>query len=41
MTFELVARDPSTHARAGVLLTDHGYVETPIFMPVGTAGSVK
>jgi len=41
MTFELLATDPHTHARAGLLTTDHGQIETPIFMPVGTVGSVK
>jgi queuine tRNA-ribosyltransferase len=41
MHFELKARDPKSSARAGVLTTDHGIIETPIFMPVGTAGSVK
>lgn len=41
MTFELQALDGKTHARAGLLTTDHGTIETPIFMPVGTIGSVK
>lgn len=41
MTFELIANDPKTNARAGLLQTDHGLIETPIFMPVGTIGSVK
>ena len=41
MTFQLVAGDTSTNARAGVITTDHGTIETPIFMPVGTVGSVK
>jgi len=41
LKFDLVARDPSTRARAGLLHTAHGVVETPAFMPVGTAGSVK
>jgi queuine tRNA-ribosyltransferase len=39
--FTLVHQDKNTHARAGILTTDHGSVETPIFMPVGTQGSVK
>lgn len=39
--FKLVNTDGSTSARAGLLQTDHGKIETPIFMPVGTAGSVK
>lgn len=41
MTFELLATDPHSQARAGLLTTDHGQIETPIFMPVGTVGSVK
>ncbi|MBL7857215.1 MAG: tRNA guanosine(34) transglycosylase Tgt [Cyclobacteriaceae bacterium] len=41
MKFELKANDPQSSARAGMLHTDHGVIETPIFMPVGTAGSVK
>jgi len=41
MTFDLLAHDPATKARAGMLHTAHGAVETPIFMPVGTAGTVK
>ena len=41
MTFDLLARDPGTKARAGLLTTAHGAIETPIFMPVGTAGTVK
>lgn len=41
MKFEIIARDPGTRARVGVLQTPHGVVETPAFMPVGTAGSVK
>jgi queuine tRNA-ribosyltransferase len=40
-SFEVLARDRTTAARAGVLHTPHGDVETPIFMPVGTAGTVK
>lgn len=40
MSFTLLASDPSG-ARAGVLKTAHGNIETPVFMPVGTAGSVK
>ncbi|MBK9246779.1 MAG: tRNA guanosine(34) transglycosylase Tgt [Ignavibacteria bacterium] len=39
--FELIATDSDTKARAGVLQTDHGEIETPIFMPVGTQGTVK
>jgi len=41
MEFELIAQDKETGARAGLLHTDHGSIETPIFMPVGTVGSVK
>lgn len=40
-TFELLKQDEKTSARAGLFTTDHGAIETPIFMPVGTAGSVK
>jgi queuine tRNA-ribosyltransferase len=39
--FEVVARCPETGARAGLLYTAHGAVETPVFMPVGTQGAVK
>lgn len=41
MKFTLNATDSSSKARAGTLVTDHGEIQTPIFMPVGTAGSVK
>lgn len=41
MNFTLIATDNKTHARVGVLHTDHGDIPTPIFMPVGTVGSVK
>lgn len=41
MDFELLARDENSKARAGVITTGHGKIETPIFMPVGTVGSVK
>ncbi len=41
MKFELTSSDPKSSARAGVLTTPHGDIHTPIFMPVGTAGSVK
>lgn len=41
MTFELQYTDNASEARAGVIATAHGRIETPIFMPVGTAGSVK
>jgi queuine tRNA-ribosyltransferase len=39
--FELITKDPSCAARRGVLTTAHGPVQTPAFMPVGTAGAVK
>jgi len=39
--FRVLARDPGTAARRGALTTPHGTVETPAFMPVGTAGAVK
>lgn len=41
LSFELLATDPSSAARRGRLTLPHGVVETPIFMPVGTAASVK
>lgn len=41
MGFTLQATAPSSKARAGRIVTDHGVIETPIFMPVGTQGSVK
>jgi len=41
MKFEHIASDPNSKARAGSITTDHGVVETPIFMPVGTAATVK
>lgn len=42
MKFELISSNGTgTNARAGVITTDHGTIETPIFMPVGTVGSVK
>ena len=39
--FEIQARDPASRARAGLITTAHGTVETPVFMPVGTRGSIK
>ena len=41
MDFKLEATAPDTAARAGLITTDHGEIRTPIFMPVGTLGSVK
>ena len=41
ITFELLAECPETKARAGILHTAHGDIPTPIFMPVGTQGTVK
>jgi len=39
--FRIIAEDPKTSARCGELITPHGTVETPVFMPVGTQGAVK
>lgn len=41
MKFEITARDNRCSARSGKITTDHGTIDTPIFMPVGTAGTVK
>jgi queuine tRNA-ribosyltransferase len=41
LKFDLLATDPSSHARRGTLTLNHGVVQTPIFMPVGTYGTVK
>ncbi len=41
VTYELIKEDPRTRARRGRLHTPHGTIETPVFMPVGTAGTVK
>ncbi len=41
MKFDLLQKDPNSKARAGQITTDHGVIETPIFMPVGTVASVK
>ncbi|UII29881.1 tRNA guanosine(34) transglycosylase Tgt [Fulvivirga ulvae] len=41
MNFKLESKDPGSKARTGTITTDHGEIKTPIFMPVGTAGSVK
>jgi len=41
MKFELEGKDTQSNARAGKITTDHGVIETPIFMPVGTQGTVK
>lgn len=41
MTFDLQHNDTKSNARAGLITTDHGVIETPIFMPVGTQGTVK
>ena len=41
MTFSVINNDPYSDARAGEINTAHGRIETPIFMPVGTCGSVK
>ncbi|MCM1521232.1 MAG: tRNA guanosine(34) transglycosylase Tgt [Muribaculaceae bacterium] len=41
MDYKVIATTPGSEARAGLITTDHGTIETPIFMPVGTLGSVK
>ena len=41
MNFKVISTDSASNARCGLLNTDHGMIETPIFMPVGTVGSVK
>lgn len=41
MKFDLLQKGPQSKARAGIITTDHGVIETPIFMPVGTVGTVK
>ena len=41
MVFQIEHKDKRSHARAGLMITDHGRVETPVFMPVGTQGTVK
>ncbi|NQX92821.1 MAG: tRNA guanosine(34) transglycosylase Tgt, partial [Flavobacteriales bacterium] len=41
MKFQLEHTDDETEARAGTIETDHGTIQTPIFMPVGTVASVK
>ena len=41
MNFSIQGKDEHSSARAGTLTTDHGEIQTPIFMPVGTAGTVK
>ena len=41
LTFRLDKTDSKTNARAATITTDHGQIQTPIFMPVGTLGSVK
>ncbi len=41
MKFEILAQDSESSARCGLIYTDHGVIETPIFMPVGTLGTVK
>lgn len=41
MKFKLEKKDPQSKARAGTIFTDHGEIKSPIFMPVGTAGTVK
>jgi len=41
LIFQLQHSDDNSRARAGIITTDHGKIFTPVFMPVGTAGSVK
>ncbi len=41
MEFVVESNTPNSNARAGEITTDHGKIQTPIFMPVGTVGSVK
>ena len=41
MRFEVLSKDIKTAARKAKLITSHGEIETPVFMPVGTAGTVK
>ena len=41
MEFKILYTDPQSKARAGEIITDHGPIQTPVFMPVGTAGTVK
>ena len=41
MNFEILCSDKNSRARVGKLYTDHGIINTPIFMPVGTLGTVK
>ncbi len=41
MSYTIISNDSQSAARAGILSTDHGQIETPVFMPVGTAGTVK
>lgn len=41
VTYELIKKDPRTKARRGRVITPHGVIETPVFMPVGTAATVK
>lgn len=41
MKFSIQASDPNSSARSGIIETDHGVIETPVFMPVGTAATVK
>src|ERR687889_2843886 len=41
LTFEVQSRDPNTRARTGLITTAHGQIETPVFMPVGTRGTLK
>ncbi len=41
LRFDIHARDPHTRARTGLITTAYGQIETPVFMPVGTRGTLK
>ena len=41
MDFKILAKDSASSARTGIVSTDHGDIQTPIFMPVGTQATVK
>ena len=41
MDFKILHSDKNTKARAGKIITDHGEIQTPVFIPVGTSGTVK
>src|SRR5437763_11664265 len=41
VTYQILSRDPTSHARLGQVTTPHGVFDTPAFMPVGTQGTIK